>query len=105
MTIAVLRSTQVTTMYPAIIINPDVSKRSYGARLPNGPDNPQKHVTGCEPPEIQGDNNGKTCGVVVTLNPETTYPSTGLPNGPSSITYKGALNLGLSFSVNSWVRE
>jgi hypothetical protein len=64
---------------------------------------PQKSVKEDNPSELQGENNGKDCGVVVTFKPGTTNPTTGLPNGPSTITYNGQPNFGLGFSVNGWV--
>jgi hypothetical protein len=52
---------------------------------------------------LQSDNNGKDCGVVVNFKPGTSNQSTGLPNGPSTITYNGGPNFGLGFSVSGWV--
>jgi len=54
---------------------------------------------------LQGENNGKQCGVVVTFKPGTAHKGTGLPNGPSTVTYKGQPNFGLGFSVEGWVSE
>jgi hypothetical protein len=54
-------------------------------------------------PVIQGENNGKRCGIIVTFKPGTTHESTGLPNGPSTIRYNGLPNFGLGFSVSGWV--
>ncbi|HEX7770863.1 MAG TPA: hypothetical protein VF435_00495, partial [Pyrinomonadaceae bacterium] len=62
-------------------------------------------VTEDNPPELQGENNGKDCGVVVNFRPGTTHPTTGFPNGPSTINYKGGPNFGLGFSVSGWVGE
>jgi hypothetical protein len=61
-------------------------------------------VTEDDPPELQGENNGPDCGIVVTFKPGTTYPGASLPNGPSTITYNGP-NFGLGFSVSGWVGE
>lgn len=66
---------------------------------------PQKSVTEDDRPELQGDNNGKECGVVVTFKPGTTHSGTGLPNGPSTIGHNGGPNFGLGFSVSGWVGE
>ncbi len=62
-------------------------------------------VTENDPHVLQGANNGKDCGVVVNFKPGTTNPTIGLPNGPSTITYNGAPNFGLGFSVSGWVGE
>jgi len=60
-------------------------------------------LTEDNPNELQSDNNGKDCGIVVTFKPGTNNKATGLPNGPSTITYNGAPNFGLGFSVSGWV--
>ncbi len=57
-----------------------------------------------DPPMLQGENNGKKCGIEVTFKPGSTYPGTKYPNGPSTISYNGP-NFGLGFSVNGWVDE
>jgi hypothetical protein len=68
-------------------------------------DAPQKSGTEDNPDELQSVNNGKDCGVVVTFKPGTSNESTRLPNGPSVITYNGAPNFGLGFSVTGWVGD
>jgi hypothetical protein len=66
---------------------------------------PQSSGTEDNPDELQSDNNGKDCGVVVTFKPGTSNKSTSLPNGPSTITYNGGPNFGLGFSVSGWVGD
>jgi hypothetical protein len=63
----------------------------------------QRSLTEDNPNELQSDNNGKNCGILVTFKPGTNNKATGLPNGPSTITYNGAPNFGLGFSVSGWV--
>ncbi len=63
----------------------------------------QNSVTEDNPEMLQGANNGKDCGVVVTFKAGTINQATGFPNGPSTITYHGAPNFGLGFSVSGWV--
>jgi hypothetical protein len=60
-------------------------------------------LTEDNPNELQSDNNGRDCGVIVTFKPGTSNKATGLPDGPSTITYNGAPNFGLGFSVSGWV--
>ena len=67
-----------------------------------GPD-PQEPVKEDNPNELQSDNNGPDCGIVVNFKPGTTYKGTSWPNGPSTITLDGAPSFGLGFSVRGWV--
>ena len=63
----------------------------------------QQLVTETDDKELNGDNNGKDCGVVVTFRPGSTSPSLNLPNGPSIINLGGQPSFGLGFSVSGWV--
>ena len=73
---------------------------------PLSPLNPPPDPTGPtkedDPTEIQGEQNGDKCGIVVTLKPGTKDPVSGLPNGPSTVYYGGA-SFGLGFTVTGWV--
>ena len=68
---------------------------------------PQKSVIEDDPDVLQGENNGKDCGIVVTFKPGTLYPDPTrlLPNGPSIIPapITGLPQFGLGFSVSGWV--
>jgi YD repeat-containing protein len=68
---------------------------------------PQKPVIEDDPDVLQGENNGKDCGIVVTFKPGTTYPdpTRPLPNGPSIVPAPktGLPQFGLGFSVSGWV--
>src|SRR6185436_6330600 len=50
----------------------------------------QEPITEDNPPSLQGENNGKKCGIIVTFKPGTFYnapnhPQPDLPNGPSIV--------------------
>ncbi len=64
-----------------------------------------KATTQDNPNQLQADNNGKACGIVVTFKPGTTYPNSNLPNGPSIVPdpKTGQDSFGLGFSVSGWV--
>ena len=81
----------------------DANSEAYGEVIGYELDSPQNSVTEDNPNELHADNNGSDCGVVVNFKPRTSNKASGLPNGPSTITYNGAPNFGLGFSVSGWV--
>jgi YD repeat-containing protein len=65
---------------------------------------PQNTLTEDNPDQLQADNNGEDCGIVVNFKSGTTNSATGLPNGPSTLPYRGSSNFGLGFSVSGWAK-
>jgi hypothetical protein len=71
----------------------------------------QSSVTENDPDTLQGENNGKDCGIEVKFKPGTSYPDamlvdgTPLRNGPTTVPspVNGLPMFGLGFSVSGWV--